>query len=94
MHGVSRYKVPEGKLVEVRVDYGDKIEKVEILGDFFVHPEEAITEIEDGLRTTEISEGEQGICRRIKAMAEEKGMELIGVTPEAIAKAIMMAVDA
>ena len=42
-------KVEGGKLLVIKVDFGDKIEKVDITGDFFAHPEESIKEIEKRL---------------------------------------------
>jgi lipoate---protein ligase len=92
MHGTSRYKVPGGKLVEARVSYNSKIEKVEILGDFFLYPEEGISEIELALEGIEKGETEEAISERIRRVVEMKGMELIGVTPESMARAIRMAV--
>lgn len=92
MHGSARYKVPDGKLVEVRVDYGSTIEKIEILGDFFVHPEESMADIEKSLKGSRVGEGEESLARKIREVAETGRIEMIGVTPEAIARAITMAV--
>ncbi len=92
MHGSARYKVPEGKLVEVRIDYEETIKKIEILGDFFVHPEESIGEIEESLKGSGVGESEESLAEKVRRAVELGGIEMIGVTPEAIAKAVKMAV--
>lgn len=93
MHGVSKYKVPGGKLVEVRLEYDDVIEKVEILGDFFLHPEESLVKIEKGLANTKVDSSEMDVTRKIEDIVKLSKIELVGITPEAIAKAIKMAVE-
>lgn len=41
-------KVPDGKLVNIEFDYNDgKLEDVEITGDFFIQPPEALTSLEN-----------------------------------------------
>lgn len=92
MHGSSRYKVPQGKLLEIRIDYDSKIKRVEILGDFFLYPEESIIEIEKALEGTRIDDAEEKISERIKEVVDSHGIEMIGINPEAIAKAVKMAV--
>lgn len=93
MHGVSRYKVPEGKLVEIRLDYDDVIEKAEMLGDFFLYPEESISKIESGMVGMKTATSEKAISEKIRAIADSNGIEMIGITPEAIARAVKMAVE-
>ena len=34
------YKVPDGKMVRLEMDYDDKIIRISISGDFFMHPED------------------------------------------------------
>ncbi len=44
------YKPPDGKLLRIRFDVeGDIIKSLRITGDFFIHPEEAIVDIEQFL---------------------------------------------
>ncbi len=92
MKGKCLYKVPGGKLVEVRAEYGERIGKVEILGDFFVYPEENLGKIESSLAGLPVEEGEESISEKISAKAAADKTELIGVTPEAIAHALRLAV--
>jgi lipoate---protein ligase len=93
MHGTSKYKVPGGKLVEARVEYSGKIDRVEILGDFFLYPEEDMVYIERAMAGIDKDTDEKKIAERIREIVDKRGMELIGVNPEAIAKAVRMAVE-
>ncbi len=41
------YKAPNGKLLRIQIDIdGDIIKNIKIAGDFFIHPEKAILDIE------------------------------------------------
>ena len=49
MQGVHTEKVPGGKLVRIKVDFNPDegiIESVKMHGDFFMHPEEFVEDIE------------------------------------------------
>ncbi len=94
MHGESRYKVPGGKLVEVRLEYDESIGKIEILGDFFIYPEEALALIERAILGARRDASEREIEERIEGVLRPGGIEMIGVTAEAIAKAVRLAVKA
>lgn len=91
MDGFARYKIPGGKLVEIRLEYDKTIERIEILGDFFVHPEESLFGIERSLIGTRIDEDEAGIASKITGFVKLNGIEMVGVDPDSIAKAIKMA---
>lgn len=55
LHEVD-YKVPDGKLIRLRADIeGNKIRKISITGDFFLHPEDKIFELEKVLVDVELS---------------------------------------
>lgn len=92
MEGSARYKVPGGKLVSIKLEYDTSIKKVMILGDFFIYPESALGEIEECLVATGVEKGETEIANKINYVVTSCGIQLIGVTPDAIAKAIKMAV--
>ncbi len=92
MKGSAKLKVAGGKLVAVRLDFDDSIRSIEILGDFFMHPEEKISEIEKGLIGTDARAEEVTISRRVEELARSNGIEMIGVTPEAIACTIKRAI--
>jgi hypothetical protein len=50
MRDSAEMKVPGGKLVRIKLDYeGNEITEIKITGDFFVHPEESVDELEKEL---------------------------------------------
>jgi lipoate-protein ligase A len=88
--GRAEYKVEGGKLVKAQVDMdGDRICKVKITGDFFLHPEEFLEELEEALVGSMLDEA--GLARLIKSVAEKRNATLLGVSPEDFAKCIVMA---
>ncbi|MFH1073216.1 MAG: hypothetical protein V1743_07350 [Nanoarchaeota archaeon] len=46
MNGTATRKVEGGKLVRIDVSFGKSIQEVRITGDFFLHPEDTILELE------------------------------------------------
>ena len=45
MNSKSIYKIPNGKLLKIALEYNEKsnsIDRIRIMGDFFAYPEEAI----------------------------------------------------
>lgn len=88
----SSYKIPGGKLVKVKlwVD-AEKIRRIIILGDFFLHPEETIQAIENALVGTELNV--TSIESIISKVMSESNASLIGATPEDLVTTIMMASD-
>lgn len=88
MHG--EYKVPGGKLIVVDLEpVDDKISNLQLSGDFFLAPDEALTWITNALEgqaTTSSQEQLSEIVRQASADAE-----LIGITPEGVAIAIQRA---
>jgi len=86
----SVYKVEGGKMIKVELTEKDgKIKKIKIMGDFFLHPEDLIEEIETILIGSPLEEG--SISSSIKAFIEKRGATLLGATPRDLAKCIMMA---
>lgn len=79
------YKVPGGKLIrmDIEIDKG-MIKDIEITGDFFVHPENGIRDIENSLKG--VSENQVKIV--LERTLRSKGIKLIGFSAEDIEKAI------
>lgn len=92
MKGFAEVKVPDGKLLYVRVEYEELINKVEILGDFFIHPEECLKEIELAVVTLKKDVSREVLIWRIREVVELNKIELIGITPESIADTIREAI--
>lgn len=70
---------------------GGKIEWLRITGDFFLHPEDLIEEMERVLIGLPIEEGE--ISNTIEELIEKRNGAMVGVAPADIARCIMMAGD-
>ena len=91
VNGSARRKVPDGKMLSVKIEYDTVIKKIELSGDFFIHPEEGITDIEDALIGSNPF-NEKEICAIISSAVSLNHIELIGLTPDNIAKTISMAI--
>ena len=88
--GKAEYKVEGGKLVRVQLETEDnKIKKVKITGDFFLHPEELIEELEKTVEGATLYE--QVLADRIKAFMTKNKAVLLGASPEDFARCIIMA---
>ncbi len=90
MDGIAKQKVAGGKLVTVKLQYSGRVDSIRILGDFFIHPESGLEQIERALVGENLDE--TALSSNVARTARENGIEMIGVTPEAIASTIMMAV--
>ena len=91
MHG--EYKTPGGKLVVADLDVLDgKIVDPIISGDFFLEPPEALAQITQALNHLPANASEEEIAEQIRD-ALEPGVEMIGFSPEAVARAVRRAVD-
>ena len=88
MQGTATEKVHGGKLVRVSVDYGRSINYAKITGDFFMHPEESITDIENCLRGIDRDAQQEHIAKKIKEVVLSNGIVLVGVTEDAIARVV------
>lgn len=88
MNGVATYKVPGGKLVRVKVDFAHSINDVGVTGDFFMHPEEGVMEIERCVRGMDGDASEADIAGRIRDTVNSKGIIMIGVTEDTIARLV------
>lgn len=88
--GKAEYKVAGGKLVRATVTIESGIiREIKLTGDFFIHPEDFIEELEEALKGMPLNE--DAIIECIKNLASKRGTILIGVSPEDFAKCIMMA---
>jgi len=88
--GRAEYKVKGGKLIKVQLTVRDKkIKKIKITGDFFLHPEEIIEDIERMLEGHVLDEHE--LSSLIKNVMKNKQAVALGASPEDFARCIMMA---
>ena len=80
--GSSIKKIAGGKLIRVDVVYFRQIERVKITGDFFLHPEELITTIEESLAGAEIPLSKGLLVERVETILKNNGAIVIGFSPE------------
>ena len=88
----SVYKVPGGKLLKIALEPEDnRINSIQIMGDFFLHPEESITELEDALKGAELSE--DTLIELVEKFLSKPDVILLGATSNDIVKAIFLALN-
>ena len=86
--GNCTFKVQNGKMLKVTVEFaGDRIEKVHIRGDFFIHPEESLDTLEMSFIGTDYTK--RSVSDTIKRIFAESGVVAFGITPKAVTDAIM-----
>lgn len=90
MKGASVYKIPDGKLVKIQLEFEkEKILSVKIFGDFFVYPEEGIEAIEKSLAGTLLEEIK--IISTVENAKNKNTIEFFGLSSQGLAAAILMA---
>src|SRR5690606_27709351 len=88
-HG--EYKVPKGKLVVVDLERdGDRLRNVQISGDFFLYPDDALDALSASLEGA-VAGASEAVYREIVTAAVPPGTEMVGFSPEAIAIAVVRA---
>lgn len=91
MKSQSSYKVPNGKLLKISLEYDETsnvIRHIRITGDFFVYPEEAIELIEKKLRNTVLNQ--KSLEKEISFIIDEHHIQFIGLSAEGLTKGILM----
>lgn len=84
------FKVPEGKLLKIFLQSdGKTIQSVKITGDFFIHPEEKILQLEEALTGLPLNETQLQIA--LEQTIQKENLELIGVDAHSIASTILLA---
>ena len=89
--GKAIYKVKGGKMIKIQLALENEkiIRDLRITGDFFLHPEETIEDIEKALRGCSLSKEE--LVRIIKETLTSRRAVLLGASPEDLARCIIMA---
>ena len=91
MHG--EYKVPGGKLVVVDLAVDDgHLAAVQVSGDFFLEPDSALDTINAALHGLPADASEALLAAAVQ-VALDPGVQLFGITPEAVAVAVRRALD-
>ncbi len=84
----ARRKVKEGKLVKVELEYDNVVRKIKITGDFFLHPEDALEKIEEGMLDTRKDESMEAIASKVQRAMNAQCAQMIGLSPESLALVI------
>ncbi len=78
------------KLLRLSLDVEENlIRAARLSGDFFIHPEEGAGAIEERLAGLPLDEA--AILAAVRAVVAECSLELIGLSPETIARAVVKA---
>lgn len=86
----AEYKIPGGKLVAVELEVvQNELRDIKIYGDFFMHPEESIKDLERTLKNTNKKEIEQKIIDFFKI----KDITLVGIQPKDFTHVIRLALN-
>ena len=93
MHGIAEEKVPGGKLLRIKVECDTVVKNVQISGDFFLHPEESIKELENSFFGISADMDENSIAGLIEEVIRSQNIEMIGVSAPDIARVLKKAVD-
>jgi hypothetical protein len=89
MHG--EYKTPGGKLVMADLDVREgRLKDVEVSGDFFLEPPEALSSITSALEDAPADLVEEDLAERIR-VAVGPDVEMIGFSTESVARAVRRA---
>jgi len=81
----TRQKVKEGKVVKVEVDCDNVINDIKITGDFFIHPEDMLDEIEKSIIGLERSASVETITSTIQNRIVHREVQMMGISPGSIA---------
>lgn len=90
-NGNASIKVSGGKLVRIDVSWSNKIENIKITGDFFLHPEEIITEIENVFIGQALHFDQKEMSRLIDALLHQHQAQLIGASSDILVTTLMEA---
>jgi lipoate-protein ligase A len=91
MQSKSIYKVPNGKLLKIFLEYDEKsnlINEINITGDFFAYPEEAIEHMESKLKNTLLER--ENLLKKIHSIIKQRNIQFIGLDAEGLTQGILM----
>jgi lipoate-protein ligase A len=83
------HKTPGGKLVRLQIDCSDyAVTQVRITGDFFVHPEESLSDVEAALRNFSRDMPIEKLVQKINQALAIRSAEMVGIDALTLAKLI------
>jgi len=81
-------KIPNGKMVKIKLEFDTRITHMQIQGDFFLHPEETIFQIESALLSMPIDASAEAFGEKINSVLVESKADLLGVSPVELGRII------
>lgn len=94
MNSKSVYKIPNGKLLKISLEYDENnstIYSVKIMGDFFAYPEEAIELLENELKEIQLKKA--ALVKKINSVILANNIEFIGLNAEGLADGILRCLE-
>lgn len=93
MHAQLTHKTPGGKLVRLQIEYSHfDVEKVKIMGDFFLHPEESIGDLESALIHFSRDISVERLMQKMDAALAIRSAQLVGIDTRTLATLICTAI--
>lgn len=84
-----RGELKAGKLVRIRVVHdGETVDRVEITGDFMLHPEEALERLEASFVGLPLEVDEHTLMDPIDDIVQSTGMQIIGFSTQQLARLV------
>lgn len=93
MNYIATKKVPGGKLLRVKLHGETNIDSLQISGDFFLHPEEALAKIEQSVLGLPLNSEAQILSQKIQEALGMENAVFIGITADDIGQTIKEAVQ-
>ncbi len=88
MIAYSSQKVREGKIVKVEVEFDDVITNLKITGDFFLHPEDVLDEIEKSIHGLGKDVSFDTLVLKIDEIVKASNAQMVGISPESLAEVL------
>ncbi len=88
-------KIEGGKLLRIELELtesGEKVKAIKLTGDFFIHPEDSLQIIEKALVSTSPAIETATLSTNLQQLTSDQGIQMLGITNEAIAKTFAEAV--
>lgn len=84
------YKTPEGKEIRISVDHTkNKIQGIEVTGEFSLEPEGALAKVEQELKDIDIEE--KMIKEKLASIIKRYKITFIGINEKSLVRAILIA---
>ena len=81
-------KIPGGKLLRIQMEAEETIQSISITGDFFLHPEDALPQIEKSLVGMSAQSAPHEITKKIEEVLAAESATFVGVASTDIAQLI------